>query len=497
MPLSLAVFLGALTPLAFAPFQYFYLVFFTPALLLWVLEKHPSKSFWIGLCFGVGFFGVGASWIYVSIHDYGYASPLLASILTGLFIMLMSMFFAVQLKIYSQWFSKVSVLGQILVYPSLWTLFEWMRGWFLGGFPWLYLGYSQIETPLAQGFAPVGGVFLVSYLVATCSVLLYSIIFKKYRVIPIGVLIILVFTGFLLQSISWTKKNEGAIDVALIQPNIPQGEKWSSSQLQNTLQQNLVLTEPFWGKHLIIWPENAIPLFSDLSQSYLDYLETTAKEHNSFLMTGIPLRDSLASSYYNGILLLGTTGGSYKKHYRVPFGEFVPFEKILRGVITFFDLPMSDFAAGLEHQLPLQAGILKIGPSICYEIAYPQFIATLAKKSNILVTISNDTWFGRSLGPHQHFQIARFRALEVGQYLLRGTNNGITAIIDSHGMVQARISQFEQTTLTGTVYAMTGMTPYVRYQNKLILWVVFFLIGVGFVLSYKARKVHTNTCNGP
>ncbi|MEP1706140.1 MAG: apolipoprotein N-acyltransferase, partial [Marinobacter sp.] len=198
------------------------------------------------------------------------------------------------------------------------------------------------------------------------------------------------------------------------------------------------------------------------------------------LITGIPwygFSDRIEDfTYHNSIMAIGSGGGIYHKQKLGPFGEYVPLQQWLRGLIGFFDLPMSSFSRGPANQSPLEANGIRIMPFICYEVAYPDFVATNARNSDMLLTISNDGWFGDSIGPLQHLQIARMRALETGRYMLRGTNNGVTAIIDEKGQITETIPQFERAVMTGEVYAAEGNTPYMQSGSWPVLTLAAILI---------------------
>ncbi|MBI4356404.1 MAG: apolipoprotein N-acyltransferase [Gammaproteobacteria bacterium] len=476
---------GALLPFAFAPFNFYFLAVFSPCILLISLQKtFPLKAFWKGWMFGLGAFGVGVSWVQVSIHQYGHASWLLSIFLTLLFVCGLALFIAVQSWSWVRFFCARRG-GYLVAYPLLWILFEWLRGWVLTGFPWLYLGYSQVDSPLS-GYLPVVGVLGVSGLVVLSSSLIFiflkrlcQISLSRFRERNISVslsrlrervgvrVVIMLFLlwlgGSALQHVEWVSEQGEALSVALVQGNVPQEEKWRPGQKIPILKKYLALTEPHWGKTLIIWPENAVPFFSDQIQSFIDALSQKAEQHGSTVILGIPIEEVGGERYFNGVIALGEGKGTYLKHRLVPFGEYVPFEKWLRGVIAFFDLPMSDFASGPFSVEPFSVGPLKLGISICYEIAYGRDFARQAKRSHLLVTLSDDGWFGRSIGPDQHLQIARARALETGRSILRATNTGITAVIDHHGKVRARLPQDVAHVLTSQVNSTEGWTPYIRF----------------------------------
>jgi len=181
-------------------------------------------------------------------------------------------------------------------------------------------------------------------------------------------------------------------------------------------------------------------------------------------------------TFHNSIMATGNGEGMYHKQKLVPFGEYVPLAGLLRGLISFFDLPMSNFTPGPDYQKPLKANGINVMPYICYEVAYPDFVAFNARNAGLLVTISNDGWFGDSIGPQQHLQMARMRALETGRYMLRGTNNGVTAIINEKGEITERIPQFERDVLTGEAYTAKGQTPYMQTGSWPVLTLAVILV---------------------
>ena len=241
---------------------------------------------------------------------------------------------------------------------------------------------------------------------------------------------------------------------------------------------------------LIVWPETAVPVLKEYAEGYLAVMARIASDRQAALITGVPLRQVNAAGerrFYNAITVLGEGQGTYLKQKLVPFGEYVPLQDLLRGLIAFFDLPMSDFARGPAQQPLLQAKGLRLASYICYEAVYPEFAAELARDSDLLLTISNDTWFGRSIGPVQHLQMAQMRALEAGRWMIRATNNGISVLIDPQGRIQSRIPQFEAAILYGEVQAMQGHTPYLRF-GSLPLAILAALILLATLLANRLGK---------
>jgi apolipoprotein N-acyltransferase len=382
----------------------------------------------------------------------------------------------------------------LLAFPSLWVLFEWVRSWYMfTGFPWLYLGYSQTDTFLA-GYAPIVGVFGVSWLCAASGVLFlsYGLFAKRYYVFS-GILLLTIWLGgFGLSQINWTQTAGSPVTVALLQGNINQNLKWNKSTQQFIINRYQTLSHHAQGAQTIIWPEASFPISWPNAEPFLNNMAHQLKNEHKNAIIGLPVI-SENGQYFNGIVAIGDNAdGLYLKRHLVPFGEYVPFEQHLRGMISFFDLPMSHMNAGPMQQSLLHAGELTFASLICYEIVYPQLTLTSAQDANILLTISNDAWFGKSFGPHQHFQMARMRAQELGRYLVRSTNNGITAIVDHKGHVIDRAQQFVTTVLIGEVFITTGKTPlyFLTHYFVLILSSLLFLIAVLLIYLERYYEQH-------
>ncbi|HCT4484645.1 TPA: apolipoprotein N-acyltransferase [Pseudomonas aeruginosa] len=489
----LALAAGALTPLALAPFDYWPLAILSIALLYLGLRGLPGKSaLWRGWWYGFGAFGAGTSWIYVSIHDYGAASVPLASFLMLGFTAGVAFFFALPAWLWARCLRRDNApLGDALAFAALWLALELFRSWFLTGFPWLYAGYSQLQGPLA-GLVPVGGVWLSSFVIALSAALLVNLpcLFPHGASLLLGLVLLLGpwAAGLYLKGHAWTHSAGEPLRVVAIQGNIAQELKWDPNQVRAQLDLYRDLSLPQQDVDLIVWPETAVPILQDMASGYLGAMGQVADEKNAALITGVPVRERLAdgkSRYFNGITVVGEGAGTYLKQKLVPFGEYVPLQDLLRGLIAFFDLPMSDFARGPADQPLLKAKGYQIAPYICYEVVYPEFAAALAAQSQVLLTVSNDTWFGTSIGPLQHLQMAQMRALESGRWMIRATNNGVTGLIDPYGRIVRQIPQFQQGILRGEVIPMQGLTPYLQYR----VWPLAGLAGVLLLWALLGRQL--------
>ncbi|MCB1616026.1 MAG: apolipoprotein N-acyltransferase [Pseudomonadales bacterium] len=497
-------FAGTIYTFGLAPLALWPLSILGMAVLCFTLVKNPGESIH-AFIFGLCLFGTGASWVFVSIHVYGYTSVPMAALLTACFVIGLAIVFWLPFYLYSR-FLHIQPIQHLLAFPCCWVLGEWSRSWFLTGFPWLYAGYAGIDTWLA-GWAPVFGVWGLSFfmsLSATALALLvgYSgqrkngdkistTVFFDRRSILCLVILAPYSTGVALSRIEWThaSTDSTAIKSTVIQANIPQEKKWVPAYREPIKTLYTQLTAPFWGDELIIWPEAAIPQIYNEALPWLTSMHHRAETSKSVILTGIPSAwpGSAGYIYHNSIVGLGIhapaldhqqQGAIYHKQRMVPFGEYLPLETLLRGLIDFFSLPVAQFSSGPANQSLLDIGNqLTAAPFICYEIVYPDLVANATRNADLMVTISNDSWFGKSWGPLQHLQMARMRALENGRYLIRGTNNGVSAFIDPKGNILAKTDQFVEATLTRNVYAMRGDTPYQNWKS----WPVLLFSGLALL----------------
>jgi apolipoprotein N-acyltransferase len=281
--------------------------------------------------------------------------------------------------------------------------------------------------------------------------------------------------------------------VALVQGNIEQDVKWRPESVAPILNRYRELSAPYWDRRLVIWPEAAVTLFLHQAGPFLEEMDQRARNGGAALVLGVPAYEQLpdgGGAFRNTAIVLGNGEGRYVKRRLVPFGEYVPMEGLLRGAIEFFDLPMSHAAAGRLHQPLLLAGGYRLATAICYEVAYPDLVRADARDADVIVTISNDSWFGHSIGPLQHLQMARMRALENGRYVLRATNNGVTAIVSSDGVLRASIPQFTAGVLDGRFSATTGTTLYGRLGDIPALLCVVLGLAVGVVARLRSAPAH-------
>lgn len=475
---------GAVTVFAFAPYGFYYLAILGPTILFWLLlESDPTMAFRLGWCFGLGLLGVGVFWMQISIDQFGGVGPLLAIIVTLGFVSFVALYYGLMGWLGRRISGAAPWYVQLLVYVSLWVLLEWLRGWVLTGFPWLALGYSQIESPL-QGYAPMLGVYGVTLAVVISAACLVAVV----KSVKASVSALLIFAliwggGWLLAQKDWTSPSGEAIKVSIIQANIVQGLKWQPEARQPTIDIYRRLTRQEWKSDLIVWPETAIPdYYHNLEDDLLKDLEIEAQENNSDLLFGIAVWETSGERYFNSVSSIGSVRNAYFKRHLVPFGEFMPMRWLLKPLIDFLRIPMSNFSAGEAAQPLIQVLGHKAGVSICYEDAFGEEIIQAMPEAEFLVNVSNDGWFGDSIALPQHLQIARMRSLETGRYQLRGTNTGISAFIGPKGELLATSPINEEYVLRGEVTPMAGTTPYAWVGNWGVVVLVSLLLGLVVML---------------
>lgn len=487
---------GVLMPLGFAPFGWRVVPIIALAVLFLLVQTLTPKRA-AGRCFlfGLGMFGFGVSWVYNSLHDYGLAIVPVAALIAASLVLALSCFLAVVGAVYRRWFAFTPVYDMLLILPALWVLIEWSRSWMFTGFPWLLLGYSQIDTWL-DGYVPMGGVLLAGLVAAVISGALGLLVMVRdvrQRLLAVGIILILPFIGYVIEKINWVEPAGKPLSVALVQGSIPQDVKMQPGNLQMSLDRYVELTEPYLNRDLIIWPETAIHASSFRVEGFLQEMEAKVRAYHSELLTGIFVHDFKRNTYYNSLLELGDGKRSnYYKQRLVPFGEYMPFRSILEFAKYYIDIPSADITPAKPGKIMRLAGY-PAALGICYESAYPQIYRRQLPQSAFMVNVSNDAWFGDSLAPHQHLEIARARALEAGRFMLRATNTGISALIDFKGRVIVRGKQFEKEVVTGEFTPLRGATPFIRLGNWLVLLLCIAALIAARLLSGKNRvdKAHT------
>ncbi|OOF52835.1 apolipoprotein N-acyltransferase [Rodentibacter trehalosifermentans] len=463
---------------AFSPFDYWGMAYVSLIGLLYVAKTaKKSTALWGSFLWAMGFFCFGVSWLNVSIHQFGGASLGVSYLLVGLL--------SAYLALYPMLFTYLVQLFQVqsaVIFAVIWTFTEFLRGWIFTGFPWLQFGYTQIDSPFS-GIAPIFGVDGLTFFTVWASAVIFNgilVLFKeKNSKLLSASALLLVVVGSLAtyaQKITFIKSIEDkALTITLAQGNIEQNLKWDPAYFYSTLEiYQKLIAENLGKSDLIVLPESALPTLENNIVPFFESLDRVAKEKGTEIMIGTVYQDAEFGKLLNSIVTAGnpdfpyqlSTENRYNKHHLVPFGEYVPLENWLRPLNSVFNLPMSAFQSGEVIQPALMAKGRSFSPAICYEIIFGEQVRkNLKKDTDFLLTISNDAWFGDSIGPWQHLQMARMRALELGKPLIRATNTGISVFIGAKGEILAQAPQFVETTLMHNIAPTEGKTPYAVLGN--------------------------------
>lgn len=500
--LIVAFVLGAATVAGFAPLRIYLLPVLTLAALfaLWMRSGTASRAAALGFAYGLGLFLAGASWVYVSLHDFGAMPAPLAAFATLLFCAILALLPAAAGFATARVAASPAVAFGLLA-PAFWTLAEWVRSWLFTGFPWLATGYSQVPSSPLAGYAPVLGIYGVTLVAAVTAGMLAALFGRVSRVEgnrPKGrgtffilqpsffILVALWASGFGLKQVSWTEPVGPPVSVSLIQGNVEQDVKWRADRVRPTLEAYRKLVLRSEGR-LLVLPETALPLFlHQVPQDYLAELAAHARRNGGDLLVGI-VEGSPNGRYFNSVVSYGTASTQrYRKSHLVPFGEFIPLRPVLAWIVNTLAIPLQDFSRGRIDQRPLAVAGQRVAVNICYEDVFGEEIIRQLPEATLLANVSNVAWFGRSIAPQQHLQISQARALESGRYMLRATNTGVTAVIDPRGEVVASAPEFTTAVVSRMVTGYAGATPYVRWGNYAVLALCAIMAAGAFILGRRS-----------
>lgn len=497
-----ALLLGSASVFGFAPFGAWGVPILTLAGLfaLWQRAATPRAAAWLGYAYGIGLFGAGASWTYVALNTFGGMAPILAAIGAGGFCAYLALFPAL-----AGWIAvRLAPAGsgaRLAIAAGTWAAAEWLRSFGYSGFPWLAGGYAEITAPFA-GYAPIGGVFLVGLAVAGAAALLVhagTALERGRRLAATtgaAALAALALAGIALGAIEWSQATGEPVTVSLLQGDIDQNVKFDPEYREKTLGIYAELAGRAKGR-LIVLPESALPMFADeVPPAYFSLLRADAERNGGDLLTGLFLLEPRHSEaeedrYYNSVVSLGHAPTQiYRKRHLVPFGESIPAKPVLGWLISrVLAIPLADQTPGPPDQQPLYVAGQRVAVNICYEDAFGGELIRQLPAATLLVNVTNDAWYGRSLAAEQHAQIAAMRALETARPMLRSTNTGITSIIDHRGVERARLSWFTRGVLEGSIAGRTGTTPYVRYGDGVAVGAALVVIAVALsALRWQRRR---------
>ena len=456
---------GILFSLSFSPLDLWWLPFVSIFILLYLLEKLDYKeSFMVGWFFGIGVFCYGTWWLSVSIKKFGIDILLVPELLTSLFIIGMAIYFGL-FGITIRYFREKLVLSPSII-SFIWLMLELLRSKLFTGFPWLILGYSQLDGPLNSIF-PFVGSYGCSWLVVFLVSILYKIFHSRSIATCLQCLclfpLLILILGY-CDNKTLTFPYQDTLSVSLIQGSVNQDVKWDYYQRTRNFVKYRTLSDTEWSSDLIVWPETAVTILDTDISAELAELKSRAIITNTNIVLGIPT--FVDGNIYNSALNLGSGQSTYSKRHLVPFGEYFPFGTWGKLLQSTLQIPMSNLTVGEStNDSFILNDSISVGMAICYEIAFPSFVFSSIPKSGFLIHISNDDWFGDTVAPFQHLQIARVRALESGRPIIRSTNTGLTVLIDYKGNIVKQSPQFIEHVLRANVNPRKGETLYVKYRD--------------------------------
>jgi len=471
-------FLGASSILAFAPFNFYPIIFFTIIGLLYITNKNNQSKI-KSLVFGIGFFVTGIYWVYICLQQFGGMPSFIALVSTFSLCFFLALFF-LPFSLFNQYKDNLFFI------PAFFTLIELLRSIIFTGFPWLSLGYSQVPHSPLIGYLPILGIHGVSFLVVLSSVLIFQLFTKRSNKLYLIILLIFIWGGGqYLKSIEWSKPIGKTISTSLIQGNISQDKKWNRNMVNESLNhyEKLILNS---DASLIILPETSIPIeINKIPKSFLKKIKDHVAYNDGYIIFGA-IEESMGK-YYNSALLIGQDYEAlYRKNHLVPFGEFIPLKKYLGYIYqNWLNIPFANLSKGKHKSVALfKIKELGFGINICYEDVFGNEIAWHDKytsEPNVLVNISNDAWYGKSIAAEQHLQISQARAIENRKMMIRSTNTGVTAFITRDGKVLKKLQQFTSGDLRHDVQGYSGATPYMLFNN----FIIYFLCILTLLLYFR------------
>jgi len=509
-PIFTAIFSGVIFPFGFAPFYWVFpsLISILLLLIIWQ-DGSPHQNGKLGFIYAFAAFVVGANWIITSIGTFGGAPMWLAVGLMLCLHSIMGLYFYIlgytstKLGLLDSNLNKKIHLGlNLLSFASLWLVIEWIRSWFLSGFPWFNLGYLSTNNLLGN-LAPIGGVHFVSFVLVSMVFSVYLLIQNKKGSKQFLTVVMTLFAGilFLSEKFTWTEKYKDPLEVALIQGGVSQDKKWLPEQLPKTMNIYYKLSLENKDVDLVVWPEAAIPIFRNQGLEYFKAIKEQLGPDTGFMLSSLvefPKKTNGADDIRHGFYVIDNKFASeseqvYYKQHLVPYGEYFPVPDFVADWLMKMNLLYGDITPGSTNQSSLTWKDYQVGSFICYEDAYPNIVRSMFTKdkaSHFLVNVTNDAWFSGSFAPYQHLQITQMRALEMQRPILRATNDGVTAVIDYDGKVKQTIEQYKPVVLRDNIQPRQGLTWYARFGNWPILLFCFLILSFRVYQNKKYQSLN-------
>jgi apolipoprotein N-acyltransferase len=461
----------------------------------------------LGLLSGAVYFALSLYWLVETTTSFGGLAVPVAMLVTGILVAYLALFPAAFALIVARIYRGLGAPGLLLA-PPAWVATELGRHYVWVGFPWILLGYSEVTVlPVAQA-ASLVGVYGLSALLAATSTAAALIVLDRGRTrwVFAGAVVLLLAVTVLWGQTRLTSSpllmRGQPVRVAVLQGNIAQEQKWDPAHRREitALYMNMTRQALLQGATFIMWPESSYPVFFEQDLIGGAAVRRLAQESGATLLIGSdqvePVMNSFPgkaqSLYYNAAFLVkpdGSTGAVYRKMHLVPFGEYVPLKSLLFFVAPIVEA-VSDFSAGTDPVLLPVAGHM-VSTAICYEVIYPDLIRRFVREgSELLTTITNDAWYGRSSASYQHWDQASMRAIEQGRYLARAANTGFSGFVDPYGRILKKTALFEPAIVVEDVRFLTDRTLYSRIGD-VVAW-LSLAVTAAALLATRGRRPLTS-----
>ncbi|MCX5875706.1 MAG: apolipoprotein N-acyltransferase [Deltaproteobacteria bacterium] len=473
--------------------------------LFWGLHNQPPRrAALLGLICGLAYYLPLLYWIIIVLATYGQV-PVPIAVLALIFL---ALYMSCYLAGFAFFCAKTGPRLPLLVFaPACWVALDLIRSRLFTGFPWLDLAYTQYNLPLLIQVADLAGHYGLTFLMVLANALIFTLIASFIRrkaasspaLIGAAAVLLLMASGYSLwriHTLPETIAQAEQMQIAIAQGNIPQDQKWQPAFQRETIDTYLRLSQELFSTkkpQLIVWPETALPFYPFEHPLFLRLHSELTRPYRTFLLTGAPHREKTSPdepiTYANSAFLLSPDGlvtGRYDKQHLVPFGEYIPLRWLL-GFASPLVETLGAFSPG-QSNTPLACQNSRIGVLICFESIFPEISRQQAEAgANLLVTITNDAWFGRSSAPWQHLAMGVFRAVETRKTLVRAANTGISTFIDPMGRIEGASPLFSEYARSQPVALLNGLTCYVRW-GYLFPWVCLILTLAGLWRCYARRE---------
>ncbi len=488
---------GLLAALAFPRVDLAGLAWVALVPLLLVMQRRPFRH---GFVAGAVFFGTVLYWLNIVMTTYGGLHPVFSLAAYLILVAYLALFWGAATWACCRVEEKLRI-SRLVSFPVFWVALEFVRSFFLSGFPWATYGYSQQKFLVMIQSADLCGVYGISFLLVFSNVLLARLWgayrLRQWSAVPRwGVVFwILLFAGNLVYGFAHLDSPERLagepLSVALVQGNIDQSIKWDPGHQRSTIDKYLNLSRSAAEEgpvDLLVWPESATPFYFQETGPLSEAVRDFTRSVDSQLLFGSPAYEvaNRQYRYLNSAFLLDRGGeilGRSDKIHLVPFGEYVPLGRFLP-FIEKLVVGVGDFSPGSISPLPVNGG--EIGVLVCFEGIFPDLARDYVRKgSDLLVNITNDAWFGRSSAPAQHLAMTRFRAIENRRWVARAANTGISALIAPDGTMEEQSPVFKDLFLRGEVRLRDEITLYNRLGD--LLPTLFLAVSIFWLLRTRRR----------